>query len=176
MKNVNKIQITLLLLTVAIILCFINCGYNLSGAGNNLPENVKSIAIPDFDNLTPNPDAQQYITFAIRDEFIKRSKLKLTNDLTTADLVLEGKIKRFIVEPVSFTSRVSANLYRVSLILDVKLINTKNNKIIFKSNRLRFSEDYDIDSADFFSQEGATIDKIAKDIASTIVTGILENF
>ena len=35
---------------------------------------------------------------------------------------------------------------------------------------------YDIDSSDFFSQEGATIDKIAKDIASTIVSGILENF
>ncbi len=161
---------------IAVIPFFINCGYHLSGAGSSLPEGVKTIAIPDFDNKSTSPDAQQYITFAIRDEFIKRSKLDLIDDISKADLILEGKIKQFIVSPLSYTARTSANLYKVSLVLNVKLIDRINNEIIFKSEGLRFSDSYDIDSTDFFSQESATIDKISKDIASTIVTGILENF
>lgn len=176
----NKIKMnpikTCILISIILVPFFVNCGYHLSGAGSTLPEGVKSIAIPDFENRSSSPDAQQYITFAIRDEFITRSKLKLINNISEADLVLEGKITKFKVKPLSYTNKVSANLYSLTLILDVKLIDTINNKIIYNNSSLKFSDTYDIDSSDFFSQEGATMDKIAKDIASTIVTGILENF
>lgn len=177
MKNTmnHKTQI-LILLSLFTALFSIRCGYHLSGAGSSLPEDAELIAIPDFDNRSTNPDAQQYITFAIRDEFIKRSKLKLIDDISKADLILEGTIKSFTVVPMSYTERVSANLYRVSLYLNVKLLDTKNNKIIYKNKSLRFSSTYDIDSSDFFSQEGKSLEKIAKEIASSIVSGILENF
>ncbi len=175
MKNSGKILFIITILCTIVILT--NCGYHLSGSGKStLPEEAKTIYIPDFYNLSSNPDAQKYISFAIRDEFIKRSKLTLTNTITAANLVLEGKITNFIVKPMSYTDKMSANLYIVTLTLDVKLINTINNKIIYKNTNLRFSDNYDIDSSDFFSQETATLNKISKDIARTIVSGILENF
>jgi len=175
MKKTDKILFIITILCAIVILT--NCGYHLSGSGRStLPEEANTIYIPDFNNPTANPNAQKYITFAIRDEFIKRSKLKLTDTITSADLVLEGKITNFLVKPMSYTDRMSANLYIVTLTLDVKLINTINNKIIYKNTNLRFSDNYDIDSSDFFSQETATLNKISKDIARTIVSGILENF
>jgi len=177
MKMTLKNKEIILILSIVLIAFFnISCGYHLSGAGSSLPDDAKLIAIPDFDNPSSSPDAQQYITYAVRDEFIKRSKLKLTDDISKADLVLEGIIIKFTVTPLSYTERVSANLYRVSLYLDVKLIDTINDKVIYKNKSLRFSSTYDIDSSDFFSQEGKSLEKIAKEIASSIVTGILENF
>ncbi len=178
MKINGKLILSIVYLSVlsVTIPLLTHCGYHLSGAGSNLPEGVKTIAIPDFENNTASPDAQQFITFAIKDEFIRRSRLTLADDISAADLVLEGKIKRFSVTPVSFTEHVSANLYKVSLTLEVKLIDTENNRVLYSSKSLRFSDDYDIDNADFFTQETATIGKIAEDIASTIVSGILENF
>ena len=177
MKSIREqwVKASICLCLLAIIPFYINCGYHLSGAGNTLPEAEKTIAIPDFENASSSPDAQEYITFAIRDEFIKRSKLTLSSNISRSDLVLEGKIKSFTVKPLSYSNK-TADLYSVILVLEVKLIDRVNNKIIFTAKDLRFSDSYDIDSSDFFSQQGATIDKIAKDIASTIVTGILENF
>ena len=133
MKNKKKqTRIVFLFLITVTIPFYINCGYHLSGAGSTLPEGAKTIAIPDFENLSASPDAQQYITFAIRDEFIRRSKLKLTDDISEVDLVLEGVINQFIVKPISYTERISANVYSITLSLDVKLVDKNDNKIIFQ--------------------------------------------
>jgi curli biogenesis system outer membrane secretion channel CsgG len=159
-------------------LCALNlqCGYRLSGRGRNLPADARTIAIPDFKNQTARQQVEQYITFAVRDEFIKRSRLLLAETTRAADLVLEGKITAFSATPVSYSDAGAANLYEVRLSLDVRLIDMRTNELFYQGDGLTFRENYETDSADFFSQETGSLVKIAAKFASSIVASILENF
>ncbi len=164
----------LLLLVAALFQ--LQCGYRLSGHGRNLPAGSDSIAIPGFKNQTSRPQAEQFVTFAVREEFIRRSRLHLVEDQRNADLLLEGTITDFTVTPISYSQEGAANQYQVHLALDVRLIEIDSSEILFQGSGLSFQEAYETDNADFFSQETGSLGKIARKFASSIVTTILENF
>ena len=164
---------TLILLFFSV---FSGCGYKMSGSGKYLPEDLKTIAIPDFNNKTTKAEAEQYVTFAIRDEFIKRSSMKLIDRTDKADALLEGEITKFTVKPLSYSYLGSANQYTVNITLNVTLINLKNNSVIYRNRNMTFSEDYEIESGDFFSQETEALQKISEKFAKGIVSALLENY
>lgn len=167
---------TICILFFLIILLQISCGYKLSGSGKYIPSDLKTIVIPDFKNNTTEYRAEHFVTFAIRDEFIKRSAMKLVDTTSGADSILEGTISRFDISPVNYTSLGSVDMFRVSIFLNVKLINLKNNKIVFEKKGMSFVGNYEIETSDFFSQERDALRKISKKFASSIVSAILENF
>lgn len=167
-------RLTWLLLAVSLL--NLHCGYRLAGRSNNLPPGAATIAIPAFKNLTSLPQAEQFVTFAIREEFIRRSRLRLVEAQADADLLLEGTITTFTTTPLSFSEAGAANFYEMRLALDVRLVDMRDNVMVFQGNGLVFQETYDTDSADFFSQESGSLDKIAAKFAAGIVTSILENF
>jgi hypothetical protein len=164
-----------------------NCGYKLAGFSQQIPSHIKTIIIPDFVNKTTRYQVEQFITFAVRDEFIKRSNLVLVENESRADSILEGTITQFDVRPLSYSEDASANFYRVSISVSVRFIDLQSNEIIFEGQNINFSDSYEIDvyggdagdftaAEDFFSQETETLAKIAGEFASSVVTTILENF
>ncbi|NIM13395.1 MAG: hypothetical protein GTO45_14870 [Candidatus Aminicenantes bacterium] len=171
-----KKLIVIPVLLAAIGIGLSNCGYKLTGFGNQVPEHIKTIAIPDFDNKTARYQLDQYITFAVKEEFIKRSDLVLADREARADAVLEGTINKFDVTPISYGDDASANLYKVTIAVDVRFIDLKTNEIIFEGKGISFTDTYEIDDEDFFSRETETLLKIAEEFAASIVTTILENF
>jgi hypothetical protein len=64
----------------------------------------------------------------------------------------------------------------VRLTLDVRLVDMRSSELAYQGNGLSFQETYDTDSADFFSQESGSLDRVASKFAASIVTSILENF
>jgi hypothetical protein len=182
-----------LILITSICLCLVtgavlnNCGYKLSGFSKQIPDHIKTIIIPDFENKTTRFQAEQFITFAVRDEFIKRSELVLVENESRADSILEGTITQFDVRPLSYAEDASANFYRVSISVSVRFIDLETSEIIFEGQNISFSDSYEIDiygdaagefdaAEDFFSQETETLAKIAGEFAASLVTTILENF
>jgi outer membrane lipopolysaccharide assembly protein LptE/RlpB len=163
-------------LLLALALLNLHCGYRLSGRGNTLPAAARTIAIPDFKNQTSRPQAEQFITFAVREEFIRRSKLRLVEAQADADLVLEGTITAFKTEPLSYTAAGAANMYEVRLTMEVRLIDMTNNEMFYHGKGLTFRETYETDSSDFFSQESGSLSRIGAKFAASIVASILENF
>ncbi|UCH94060.1 MAG: hypothetical protein JSV88_27855, partial [Candidatus Aminicenantes bacterium] len=127
------------------------------------------------------------VTFAVKEEFIKRSSLVLVEQESRADALLEGIINRFDVSPLSYAEDASANFYRVTIAVSVRFIDLETNEIIFEGENISFSDSYEIDvygddvgqfdaAEDFFSQETETLLKIAEEFAASLVTTILENF
>ncbi len=163
-------------LLLAISILNLQCGYRLSGRGQTLPPGAQTIAIPNFKNQTSRLQVEQFISFAVRDEFIARSRLRLADSANAADLVLEGKITAFATAPISYSESGAANFYEVRLTLDVRLIDMRTNDLFYQGTGLAFRETYETDSADFFSQETDSLVKIAAKFASSIVAAILENF
>ena len=168
------------IITYILILVFVSvsagCGYKVSGSGKYLPQDLKTIAIPDFENKTTKAQAEQFVTFAIRDEFIKRSSMKLVDRTDEADALLEGEIVKFTVRPLSYSYLGSANQYTVNITLNVTFINLKTNTIIYQKKNMTFTEDYEIESGDFFSQETEALQKISEKFAKGIVSALLENY
>ncbi|MCP4217199.1 MAG: LptE family protein [bacterium] len=172
----RKLQLLTLFLCLAALTA---CGYRLSGFGKEIPTHVKSIVIPDFDNKTTRIQAEQFVTYAVKDEFIRRSNLELLSSRYGADSILEGEIIAFDVTPVSYSRDASANVYEIRIVLNVRFIDLKENKVIFEGKSIAFNANYDINSeedSDFFSQENRKLEEIAEKFAESVVTSILENF
>ena len=167
----------LILLLACFALAFnAGCGYRLSGSGKNLPPEARTIAIPDFKNNTLRFQVEQFVTQAVREELIRRSKLALVETIAQADLVLEGQVQSFEVTPLSYSDRAAANLYEVRISVSVRVIDQKKNELVFEGTNVNFRHTYQTDQADFFSQETEALSQIAVKFASTIVASILENF
>lgn len=164
------------LLIILPVLFLYGCGYKVSGSGKYIPHDLKKIAIPDFENLTTRYQAEQFITYAIRDEFIKKSSMVLVKNISDADALLEGEIVKFDVKPLAYSSIGSVSQYTVYIYINVRLVNLLNNEIIYEKKNLSFVENYEIGTADFFSQETESLQKIAKKFSSGVVSAILENF
>jgi len=161
-----------------LLICLLNlqCGYRLAGLGRNLPAAAQTIAIPDFKNETSRQQAVRFVTAAIQEEFIKRSRLRLSESIENADLVLEGKISAFETVPVGYGDSGSANQFELRISIHVRLIDMKKNELFYERNGLVFRETYETDTIDFFSQETDSLLEIASHFASSIVTSILDNF
>jgi len=173
----KKTGLILIVLTAAVFtLVFNGCGYRLSGTGKQIPDNIKTIAIPDFENKTTRIEAEQFVTFAVKEEFIRRSELRLVADPSDADSVLEGQIVAFDVVPTSITAEGSANVYQLNIVLSVRFIDLTTSQIIFEGERISFNDTYDIDEEDFFSQETEKLLEISEKFAESVITTILENF
>jgi TolB-like protein len=163
-------------LLLLVSLLNLQCGYRLSGRGRNLPATAQTIAIPSFKNETSRYQAERFVTDAIKEEFIKRSRLRLSESSDKADLVLEGRISAFETVPVSYTNRGAAKLHEVRITINVRLIDMKKNELFYEGTGLVFHETYKTDAADFFSQETGSLIKIASKLASSVVSSILDNF
>lgn len=163
-------------LLLLISLLNLQCGYRLSGRGRNLPATAQTIAIPEFKNETSRYQAERFVTTAIKEEFIKRSRLRLSASIDKADLVLEGRISAFETVPISYNNRGTANLYEVRITINVRLIDMKKNELFYKGDGLVFREPFETAAADFFSQDTGSLIKIAAKFASSVVSSILDNF
>lgn len=174
MKRISSLL--MLIASIWMVIGVANCGYGLSGLGKQVPANIKTVVIPDFENKTTRVEAEQFVTFAVKDEFIRRSELELVANRANADAILEGKILTFDVTPISMTGDASANLYRVTITLSVRFINLQDNEIIFEDESIVFTDNYNIEREDFFSQETQTLKQISDRFAESVVSTILENF
>lgn len=173
--------IAVLWVLVASMALFNGCGYRLSGYSNQLPPQLRTIAIPDFQNKTTRFQIDQYITFAVKEEFIKRSKLVLADRIDQADAVLEGTITNFSATPITYSEDATANLYKVTITANVRFMNLQNNEVIFEGTDIAFSDTYTLETGgplpdDFFSQETDSLQKIVEQFAASVVTTIMENF
>ena len=164
-----------ILILIAGALLVTGCGYQLSGTGAFLPEHIQSVQIRNFQNKTSRVQAEQFVTFAVRDEFLRRSRLKLVEVVDQADAMLEGEILTFDVTPVSYSDS-AADKYQVRITLNMRLMDLKNGRVLFENQRLSYVDTYEIDSADFFSMETESLERVAREFAASVVTTILEDF
>ena len=85
-----------MLFALALALMFDVCGYKPAGKGKSLPANIKTIAIPVFQNSSLKYRVEQRFTQAVIDEVLKRARaLRVTTTPEDADAVLSGDIRSF---------------------------------------------------------------------------------
>jgi hypothetical protein len=79
----------LVLLLLSLLGGMSGCSYSFTGT--NLPSYIKTIAIPNFEDQTLEPDLGTEVTTGVIDQFIKDGRLKLAPE-TQANCRLEAKV------------------------------------------------------------------------------------
>jgi hypothetical protein len=160
------------------------CGYALAGRGSFLPTDIRVVGIPALMNRTTFFDVEQILTEKIRNEFIGRGKYRVVAEAPGADAVLNAEITSITLSPVAFTTTQLASRYQFVLTMKVDFVDNRVNKSLWTNDALSFTGEYDltssagdaINASTFVDQQRSSFDRIATDVARTVVTAIAEAF
>ena len=176
---IQNSKFCLLLSVFCLLISLSSCGYHLAGRGEKLPPGVKTIAVPVFVNESPKFRVEQKLAAAVTHEFIERTKFRITANPSEADAVLKGTVKEVRSGVLAFDLTTGrATTLQVQLTANVELVDLHTKKVLFSNPNYVFREQYQISqsTAALFEEEGPALDRLARDLARTLVTDILENF
>ena len=167
------------LLTGAVALGGASCGYKVAGKANLVPKDILSIGIPPFTNATTHYKLTEKLPMAITREFIARTKYQILPDANGADAILKGSVNTVMAFPTVFdptTGRAAG--VQIQTILAVTLTQTRNSAVVYTNPALDFRQRYEIstDPQAYFDESASAFDRLCRDVASSVVTAILENF
>ena len=159
------------------------CGYTLSGQGSFLPDYIETVAIPTFENETPVFDVENMLTQEVRTAFIGRGSYRVLSDVSGADASLIGTITDIRIDPASFNADQQASRYIFTLEADIEFRDLTTDEVLW-DDTMEFSDTYEVASgaggvanvATFFGQRSNTVERLASDFATSVVSGILEAF
>ncbi len=160
------------------------CGYALAGRGSFLPDYIRTVGIPTLVNNSTFFQVEQTLTEKIRTEFIGRGRYTVLSTPEGADAVVTGAVTSISVQPVGFTEQQFASRYLFMLTMRVEFTDARTNEVLWSTNSLTFREEYELttrgntalEGETFLSQERSSFDRIADDVARTVVTAIVEAF
>jgi len=149
------------------------CGYTASPA--LLPQHLKTVAIPVFENGTPEVQLEQEITDAVIQRFVRDNHLKIVDE-KSANAVIRGKVTQYRNAVFGFSSSAQANEYRVTIGVEVTFKDLVKNRELW-SDQLVKSANYYVQ--DVPGQSAKTeldgrkeaIEKIADEVLSRSVEG-----
>ena len=140
MKWKNKLY----LLSSFVVILIQGCKF-YSFTGASIPAGTKTFQVNFFDNLAGNrpgsivePGLDQDFTVALQDLILNQTNLSIVNK--KGDLIYEGEIVEFSVTPMSATAEIKAAQNRLTMVINLRFFNKKNDEDDFEK---RFSHFYD---------------------------------
>ena len=155
------------------------CGYHTAGHAGQLPENVRTIAIPAFKNETLTYRIGEMLTASVVREFTTRTHYRILNDTDyDADAILRGTVLSTTASPLTYntaTGRAASVLVVVSMRVT---LSDRNGKILYQNPAYLFREQYELsqDLASFFEEDSPAFRRLSQDFSRTLVSNILEGF
>ena len=176
-----KVRACLLTLAATLLAATLlsNCGYHTAGHAAQLPESVKTIAVPSFKNETLTYRIEQMLTASVVREFSTRTRYHILNDANeAADATLRGTVLSTAVSPLTYdtsTGRAASVLVVVSLRV---VLTDRNGKVLYQNPAYLFREQYEVsqDLNSFFEEDSPAFRRLSQDFARTLVSNILEGF
>ena len=167
--------LTVLLLTILLS----GCGYHTAGHAAQLPENVKTIAVPSFKNETTTYRIEQMLTSSVVREFTTRTRYHILSDAgADADATLTGTVLSTATTPLTYdtaTGRAASVLVVVSMKVT---LSDRQGKVLYQNPAYLFREQYEVsqDLKSFFEEDSPAFRRLSQDFARTLVSNILEGF
>jgi outer membrane lipopolysaccharide assembly protein LptE/RlpB len=166
---------------LALLLTFLllGCGYHTAGHAVQLPDNVKTIAIPTFKNETLTYRIEQMLTAAVVREFTTRTHYRILNDPgQDADATLRGTVLSTTASPLTYDT-ATGRAASVLVVVSIKVTLTdRNGKVLYQNPAYLFREQYELsqDLPSFFEEDSPAFRRLSQDFARTLVSNILEGF
>ena len=160
------------------------CGYALAGRGSFLPDYIKVIGIPQFENKTTTFNLDQTVTAQVQSELQGRGGRYRVVPEGTGDAVITGVVTGLSIAPVVTNASQLATRYAVTLTANVEFRDTHTNKLLWSNPSMSFRDEYPVssgatgslDASQFFRNDTQALTRLAQNFARSVITSILENF
>lgn len=141
--------------------------------GSSVPRELRTIAVPVFENASGYPQAEVQATQAVLSELRRDGTMKIA-DREDAALVVEGRITECKLEALHFDHDrpYLAVEYRVTLTADVKVYEHATGKVWTHLSRVT-GDDIFRTQSDLPSTERDALPRAASRLAKSIVNGIV---
>ncbi len=155
------------------------CGYKLAGTADTIPKNVQRIAVTPFVNVNTRYRLADKLSNYLVRELLSRTRYEVVPAEAEADAILSGGVNSVITFPTSFdpaTGRAAA--VEIIVLLNVTLRERVSAKVLYTTPNLTFRQRYEIsiDPAQYLDESSLAFDRLATDVARTVVSAVLENF
>lgn len=177
-------QIVLLVSGFWFLVNLAGCGYTTRSM---ISSKFKTIYITPFVNkvdITREEAANKYriyrasletdITRSVTNKFLFDGNLKPTRQ-ELADLVLRGELVEFRKDPLRYDTNDEVTEYRVNLVVNISLFDTKENKLVWQENGFTGEGTYFTTGPQAKSEETAINDAIS-DLSRRIVERTVEEW
>ena len=159
--------------------CLVACGYHTPGHSTALPQGIRTITVPPFENRTHTYRLEQTLTSAVLRELVTRTKYKIeqSND-ANADATLHGSVLSAIEAPLTYDAQTGrASSMEVTVTVSVKLV-ARDGHVLFENPNYVFREQYEVsrEITSFFEEESPALVRLSGDFARTLVSNILEAY
>lgn len=153
------------------------CGYHTLGAATHLPPDARTLAVPVFATKTDTYHTEVAMTQAVIREFIERSRLRVTPDITDdPDIVVHGTILQETVAPLTYnTSTQQSSSFLITIVASVTLTG-RDGKVLYANPNYVFRQQYQstTDLPVYFDESPAAIERLSRDFARALVADVLE--
>lgn len=193
-----KFSLIFLLMAASVIQFSLSgCAYKLSSESDTLPGGVKTIQIPLFKNDSTEVGVESFFTNALKSEALRSKFVRLKNEESEAEAVLQGKITSIeiiadesVIEAKNTTympsETVLATQYRVIVNVDMALKRRGSSAVLWSGN-FRQETNYSapqitlpgINTANALYNTSArrqTLDAMSKEMMQAAFDRMLENF
>lgn len=146
------------------VLVLSGCLYSLSGGGG-LPRHIRTVAVLPFENETANPEISSELHLALRKSLGDRLGLREAPE-GRASAIVTGTVRKYEPDvPVGFSADpalATTARRRVSVVVDVKIVDQTTGRTLFERNGLSAEGEY----AERAEQAGRrqALDRIVSDI------------
>lgn len=166
-------------LVILAMIAATGCGYHTAGHVTQLPENVKTIAVPAFVNTTNTYRIEQILTASVIREFTTRTHYHILNDPSeAADATLRGTVISTSASPLTYNS-TTGQAASVLVVVSMKVsLTDRQGNVLYQNPSYLFREQYEVsqDLASFFEENSPAYRRLSQDFARTLVSNILEAF
>jgi outer membrane lipopolysaccharide assembly protein LptE/RlpB len=150
------------------------CGYSFRG---DLPDHIKTVAVPVFTNRTAEPAVENWLTSAVVEAYATNGRLRVVKT-QEADAILDGEVVGYSVQSIAFDNQANVRVYRLLVTMNIKLRDVRRNSVLFEQQGLREKSDFQVLGAvsqTIGAEEGA-VRSAARDIARSIVSLTIDRF
>ncbi len=150
------------------------CGYSFRG---NLPDHIKTVAVPVFKNKTLEPAVETFLTSAVVDAFASNGRLRVVQP-EDADAILDGEVVGYNVLSIAFDNLANVRLYRLVVTMNLRLRDVRKNSTLFEQQSLKEQADFQVLGAvsQTISNEEAAVRTAATQVARSIVSLTIDRF
>jgi hypothetical protein len=150
------------------------CGYSFHG---NLPDHIKTVAVPIFKNQSDVPGFENSITSAVISAFSNGGRLRVV-PIDQADSILEGEILATQIDGAGFDRNQNVQIYHLIVILNVTFRDVRQNKVLWQENGLTQVADFQImgQVSDTLAQGRGAAGQAAADIGRKIANAATDLF
>ena len=156
------------------------CGYHVAGAAAHVPANVRILAVPVFKTNVLQYHTEVAMTDATIRELNTRTRYRITHsdDANASDAMLQGTVLTENIAPLTYDPTTgSTSSYLVQITAKV-VLTARDGRVLFQDDKLSFREQYQStqDLSSFIQEDSAAVQRLSRDLASQIVSDLLNSF